>query len=70
MQQNNRKYIFKVHKPTRIAKTKEETTVTLFWKLEADACMIMDLADVRSKPVYMTESLKVPRISENSYQFQ
>lgn len=58
-----------MHKPTSIAKTKEEITATIFWKLEADAYMIMDLADVRSKPVYMTESLKVLRIGDNSYQF-
>lgn len=57
-----------MHKPTRIAKTKK-ITATIFWKLEADACMIMDLADVRNKPVYMTEFLKVPRIGVNSYQF-
>lgn len=56
-----------MHKTTRIAKTKEETTAPIFWKLEADGCVVMDLADVRSKTVYVTESLKVPGIGGNRY---
>lgn len=35
-----------MHKPTSIEKTKEETTATIFWKLETGGCVVMDLADV------------------------
>lgn len=48
-----------------IEKTKEETTATIFWKLETGGCVVMDLADVRSKTVYARES--VPGIGSNSY---
>lgn len=45
-----------MHKATRIEKTKEETTATVYWKLEADGCVVMDFADVNNEPVYVTES--------------
>lgn len=41
-----------MHKPPRIEKTKE-TAAKIFWKLEADGCEVIDLADVRNKPVYV-----------------